>query len=232
MAGLPPIGSRPDRRSSASSPVSASRQPRAPQWQIAVRIEGHVPDLAGVSGRAREQSPPDDDPGSDAAVAPDRDEVRRPPARAAKVLGRGGKIGIVANHHGHVEVGEAIENELADRHVLPAQWRGLMQIAILIVDEAGHRNADGHDFGADFHAREQWLHHLVDFVEGLLGSDVHDRPIEPGRGDHLAAQADDGGDPVGGEGQPPALLGHPAAGRRRARAAPAAGERTRVAAAL
>ena len=101
-----------------------------------------MPRLAGVARGPQHRPPPDHQPGTDAHLAGDEDEVVEPASRAATVLPQRAEVRLV----GHVDPPgrqvEARREQRAEGHALPPQVGGEVDEAVRATGQPGHRRAD------------------------------------------------------------------------------------------
>ncbi len=120
-SSVDPAGA-PGARSTASSPISVSQQPRRPQRHSrpAPGFDAHVPDLAGVPAGAAERAAADDDAAADADLAGQVDHVGRVRGHPAQVLGHRAEVALVADRDRQRAAQLGAEQQ-PERHVHPAE---------------------------------------------------------------------------------------------------------------
>ena len=101
------------------------------------RVHLQVPDLARVPAATVQGTTVDDDPGSDADLPREVDEVGVVGPGAAQVLGQRAEVGVVADRDVDVEP-EPLGEDRADRDVDPPEVRGEPDDVVRAAHEAGH----------------------------------------------------------------------------------------------
>ena len=151
-----------DHRLPAPDPATAAAS--------ALRLDDHVAELAGVPLSAAQRPAVGDDPAADADLAEQHEDVL-----ALRVSGRGlgerGQVALVLDRD-RVGVAEPGPQQLADRHVVPAEVGAEGEPVALAVHEAGH--AHGEADRLDVTVREvgeRLPDQLGEPVEDLLGRD-------------------------------------------------------------
>ena len=134
---------------------------------IAVGVHGQVADFAGIARRPAKRASPDDETGTDAALAPEADEIVRAAAGTTQVLSGGGQIGVVAHEHRHIQIAKSLADQVAHRHVPPAEIGSVVEEAILGTNRPRHGDADGDYSRATGHGVKQRLDHPVELVHDL-----------------------------------------------------------------
>ena len=131
----------PARRAIASRPTNVSRQPRGAAVAVrAVRLDGHVPELAAVAVGAAEELAVDEDAAADADLAEDADEVVEAARGALPVLGERGEVGLVVGAHGEPGSRAAISSATAISD--QARFGAPQERAGLLLDDARERDRD------------------------------------------------------------------------------------------
>ena len=119
----------------------------APAWS-SVGIDHHVPDLAGVSARAEQDPTVDDDAATNADVSADIEQVVDSLAGSSQVLGKAADVTVVAHPHRDVKP-QLTGEQLAERHLPPAEVRRQLDPTVGALDEPGHRDTDADQSSAD-----------------------------------------------------------------------------------
>ena len=107
--------------------------------QVAARVHGDVPQLAAEAARAAEQLAVDDDPGADAQLARDVDEVPEAAPAALPQLRERAEVRIVLGADRERGPAEPLAQQVGHEDVDPAEV-GRHEQAAVAVDQAGQRD--------------------------------------------------------------------------------------------